>query len=195
MVCMARVVQLEHAMSARRGVDYNLNPTQRRPNPQPLPMMEMDHEGKHFLDTERFVTLILSLSPGQFNIILEDNIARMLAPAHYAGNLNPLNDDLWVVLHNHPLTEVDRRFAAITYPNGVEDVVLEEGVIPMLENGFYIPVDTLHYCVARFCFLLQAYLMHRFSHCGQLGHQDAPVTITARNNTLCITFYPIAHDT
>jgi hypothetical protein len=195
MVCMARVVQLEHAMSARRGVDYNLNPTQRRPNPQPLPMMEMDHEGKHFLDTERFMTLILPLSPGQFNIILEDNIARMLAPAHYGGNLNPLDDGLWVVLHNHPLAEVDRTFAAITYPNGVEDVVIEEGVIPMLENGFYTPVDTLHNCVACFCFLVQAYLTHRFSHCWQLGHQDAPVTITARNNTLCITFYPIAHDT
>jgi hypothetical protein len=195
MVCMACVVQLEHAMSARRVVDYNLNPTQHRPDPQPIPMMEIDHEGELFLDTERFVTLILPLFPGQFNITLEDHIARMIAPAHYGGDLNPLNDGLWLLLHNHPLSEVDRTFAAITYPNGVEDVVIEEGIIPMLENGFNIPVDTLHNCVARFCFLVQAYLTHRFSHCWQLGHQDAPVMVTARNNTLCITFYPIVHDT
>jgi hypothetical protein len=79
-------------------------------------MMEIDHEGEHFLDTERFVTLILPLFPGQFNITLEDHIARMIAPAHYGGDLNPLNDGLWLLLHNHPLSEVDRAFAAITYP-------------------------------------------------------------------------------
>jgi hypothetical protein len=40
----------------------------------------------------------------------------MIAPAHYGGDLNPLNDGLWLLLHNHPLSEVDRAFAAITYP-------------------------------------------------------------------------------
>jgi hypothetical protein len=89
---------------------------------------------------------------------------------------------------------MDQSFAVITYPNGVEDVVIEEGIIPMLEHGFHIPTETLHNCTARFCFLLQAYLTHRFGHCCQLGHQNAPVTVTCRNNTLCITFYPIVHD-
>jgi len=182
-------------MSARWVVDYTSHPTQCRPGPQPIPMMEVDHEGEHFLVTDRFVTLVLPLSPGSFNTILEDHIAHMIVPAHYSGDLNPLTDGLWVILHNHPLSEVDRTFSAITYPNGVEDVILEEGVIPMLENGFYIPIDTLHNCVARFCFLVHAYLTHRFSHCWHLGHQDAPVTVTSRNNTLCITFYPIVHDT
>jgi hypothetical protein len=65
----------------------------------------------------------------------------------------------------------------------------------MLERRFSIPTDTLHNCTARFCFLVQAYLTHRFSHCGQLGYQDAPVTVTSHNNTLCITFYPIVHAT
>jgi len=127
MVCMARAVQLEHAMSARRVVDYNLNPTQNRPGPLPIPTMTLDHEGEHFLDTNRFITLILPLSPGQFNPILEDHIARRIAPAHYSGDLNPSNDGLWLILHDHPLSEVDRSFAAITYPNDVEDVVIEEG--------------------------------------------------------------------
>jgi hypothetical protein len=77
----------------------------------------------------------------------------------------------------------------------VRDVVIAEGVIPMLEICFGIPTETLHNCTARFCFLVQAYLMHRFNHCWQLGHHDAPVTVTSRNNTLCITFYPIVHDT
>jgi len=81
--------------------------------------MTLDHEGEHFLDTDRFVTLILPLSPGQFNPILEDHIARRIATAHYGGDLNPLNDGLWVILHDQPLSEVDRSFAVITYPNGV----------------------------------------------------------------------------
>jgi len=195
MVCMARAVQLEPAMSARRVANYTLHPNQRHPGPQPVPMLEMDHEGAHFLTKDRFVTLIFPLSTGTFNTILEDHIARRIAPAHYGGDLNPLHDGLWLMLYNHPLSEVDRLFAAVTYPNGVEDIVIEEGIIPMLENGFGIPIDTLHNCVARFCFLVQAYLTHCFSHCWQLEHQDAPVTVTARNNTLCITFYPIVHDT
>jgi hypothetical protein len=195
MVCMARAVQLEHAMSARQVVHYNLDPTQDRPSPLPTPTMTLDHEGEHFLDTDRFVTLILPLSPGQFNPILEDHIAHRIATAHYGGDLNPLNDGLWVILHDQPLSEVDRSFAVITYPNGVADVVIEDGVLPMLERRFSIPMDTLHNCTARFCFLVQAYLTHRFNYCWQLGYQDAPVTVTSRNNTLCITFYPVIHAT
>jgi len=196
MVCMARAIHLEQAMSARRVLvmDYNLNPTQRRPGPQPRPTLMIDHDGTHLLDTDRFVMLIFPLSPGQFNIILEDHIARQIAPAHYGGNLNLLDDGLWLTLHDHPLSEVDRSFAAITYPNGITDVVIESGIIPMLENGFHIPTETLHNCTARFCFLIQAYLTHWLHHCWQLGHQDAPVRVMSRNNTLCITFYPIVHD-
>jgi hypothetical protein len=82
MVCMARAVRLEHAMSARRVVDYNQNPTLRRPTPQPIPTIRVDHEGEHFLAADRFVTLIFPLSPGSFNPILEEHIARQIAPAH-----------------------------------------------------------------------------------------------------------------
>ena len=176
MVCMARIVQLEHAMSAHRIINYNLNPTARRPGPQPRPTLAIDHEGTHLLDMDRFVTLIFPLSPGQFNIILEDHIARQIVPAHYGGALNLLDDGLWLTLHDHPLSEVDRSFAAITYRNGVADVVIEAGVIPMLENRFHIPTETLHNCTAHFCFLIHAYLTHRFRYCWQLGHQDALVT-------------------
>jgi len=108
MVCMARAVRLEHAMSAHRVVDYNLNPTLRRPTPQPIPTIEVDHEGAHFLAADRFVTLIFPLSPGSFNPILEEHIARRIAPAHYSGDLNPLHDGLWIILHDHPLSDVDR---------------------------------------------------------------------------------------
>jgi len=196
MVCMARTVQVVHALSARRVADNNNNPSnQTRPALLPTPTMTMDHEGVHFLDTDRYVTLIFPISPGAFNIILEDHIARRIAPAHYGGNLNPLDDGIWLILHDHPLTEVDHTFAAITYPNGVEDVVIQDGILPMLERRFHIPTDTLHNCVARFCFLVQAYLTHRIRHCWGLGYQDAPITVTARNNTLCVTFYPIIHDT
>ncbi len=96
---MARTVQLEHAMSARRVINY-LDPSQARPGPLPIPTMTLDHEGEHFLTTDRFVTLILPVTPGQFNPILEQHIARRIAPAHYGGNLNPLHDGLWAILHD-----------------------------------------------------------------------------------------------
>ena len=45
MVCMARAVHLEQAMSAQRIVNYNLNPSLRQPAPQPIPVLDMDFNG------------------------------------------------------------------------------------------------------------------------------------------------------
>jgi hypothetical protein len=157
---MARTVPYEHVMSTGRVVDYNAAPDMSRPTPQPIPVLEVDHEGEHFLDTDWFVTLVFPISPGLFNPILENHIAHRVAPAHYSGTLNPLHDGIWMLLHFVPLSEVDWSFAVITYPNNVADVVIETGVIPMLESRFGIPTETLHNCTARFCFLVHAYLLH-----------------------------------
>jgi hypothetical protein len=193
MVCMARAVHLEQAMSAQRIVNYNLNPSLRQPAPQPIPVLDMDFDGSQFLNTERFVTLALPVTAGQFSPIMENHIARLVIPGNYSGSLNPLEDDVWIFLHSHHLSDVDRTFAAITYPEGTEGTVIEEGVLPMLERRFGIRDRDCHNCIARFFWKIVAYLRHWFSHCWGHGGDRAPVTVTSRNNTLCITFYPEEH--
>jgi hypothetical protein len=71
---------------------------------------------------------------------MENHIARRIIPGEYEGRLNPLEDNVWVFLHSYPLSEVDRTYAVTTYPEVIEDTVIEEGVLPMLECCFGIPI-------------------------------------------------------
>jgi hypothetical protein len=191
MVCTARAFRYEQAMSARRVLDYNASPHLRQPTPQPIPAPNVDHEGAHFLDVDRYVTMVLPINRGQFNPILERHIASGIVPPDYYGNLNPLDDDFWVLLHAYPLPDVDRSFAVITHPQGREGAVIAEGVIPILQVRFGITIEECNNCVTRFCTFINAYLSYRFNNCDY----DAPVTVTSRNATLCITFYPRSHKT
>jgi hypothetical protein len=189
---MARAFRYEHSMNIRRRIlDYNADPHLRGPTPQPIPVLDVDHEGAHFLDVDRYVTMVLPVNRGQFNPMLERHIASVIVPSGYYGNLNPLDDDFWVLLHAYPLSDVDRSFAVITYPQGREGAVIAEGVTPMLQDRFGITREEYNNCVIRFCTFINAYLSHRFNNCDY----DAPVTVTSRNATLCITFYPCSHET
>jgi len=191
MVCMARAFRYEQAMSAHRVLDYNASPHLHRPTPQPIPVLDVDHEGEHFLDVDRYVTMVLPVTRGQFNPILERHIASGIVSPDYYGNLNPLDDDFWVLMHAHPLSDVDRSFAVITYPQGIEGTVIAEGVIPMLQERFGMSREECNNCVTQFCPFINAYLSYRFNNCDY----DAPVTVTSHNTTLCTTFYPRSHDT
>jgi transposase InsO family protein len=135
--------------------------------------------------------MVLPVNRGQFNPMLERHIASGIVPSGYYGNLNPLDDDFWVLLHAYPLSDVDRSFAVITYPQGREGAVIAEGVTPMLQDRFGITREEYNNCVIRFCTFINAYLSHRFNNCDY----DEPVTVTSRNATLCITFYPRSHET
>jgi len=142
------VVHLEQAMSARRVVNYNLHPNLPQPGPQPIPVLDMDFDGSQFANMDRFVTLALPVTAGQFNPILENHIAHCIVPGEYEGSLNPLEDDVWIFLHNHPLSDLDRTFAALTYPERIKGMVIEEGVLPMLELHFGIRDQDCHNCIA-----------------------------------------------
>jgi len=185
---MARAVYLEQAMSARRIVNYDLRPDLRRPGPQPIPALDMDFDGSQFLNSDRFVTLALPVTAGEFNPITENHIARRILPGHYEGRLNPLEDDVWIFLHSYPLSEVDRTHAVITYPDGIADTVIEDGVLPMLARRFDVRDEDCHNCIARFCWKIVAYLQHRFSHYQANGDVHTPVTITS--STLVNTYHP-----
>jgi hypothetical protein len=116
LVCMARAIRYEHAKSARRILDYNIIPNLRRPPPQLIPILETDTTGTQRLRTDRYVTMVLPINLGQFNDFLEDHLSTGLVPTAYMGDFNPHDDDFWLLLHNLPLAEQDRRHAAIIYP-------------------------------------------------------------------------------
>jgi hypothetical protein len=182
LVCMAHSIMdptiIAKAMSARHLLDYNVNPTLQRPHPVPIPTIETDHTGRWLLDTTQYVTLVIPINLGQFNDFLEEHISTHLVPTTYMGNLTPLDDDCWILAHNHPLAEQDRTFAAIVYPETESERILNEGVLPALETRFHLPT--------------RAYTTRRLSHCNR--YHNSPVTVTCWHATVCITFYPVEHD-
>jgi len=161
LVCMARAIRYEHAKSARR----------RR--------------------TDRYVTMVLPINLGQFNDFLEDHLSTGLVPTAYMGDLNPHDDDFWLLLHNLPLAEQDRRHAAIIYPESESEQVIQHGVLPILRERFGLPIEAYPGCIQCFCMVTlldHTFSTYRFMHCTQTA--SAPVTITCRHATLCITVYP-----
>jgi hypothetical protein len=68
------------------------------------------------MSTRRYVTLAFPIQTSEFNDILEDHISRGLVPTTFHGVHNPLDDDIWMMVHDWPLVDQHRTFAAITYP-------------------------------------------------------------------------------
>jgi hypothetical protein len=85
------------------------------------------------------------------------------------GNLTPLDDDCWILAHNHPLAEQDRTFAAIIYPETESERILNEGVLLALETRFHLPTSSYRGCLVRFCEFVQAYPYARNSSRTQYG--------------------------
>jgi hypothetical protein len=111
------------------------------------------------------------------------------------GDLNPHDDDFWLLLHNLPLAEQDRRHAAIIYPESESEQVIQHGVLPILRERFGLPIEAYPGCIQCFCMatlLDHTFGTYRFMPCTQTA--SAPVTITCRHATLCITVYPSTHD-
>jgi hypothetical protein len=67
LVCMARTIRYESAMSARRILDYGSNPTLCQPPPQPILVLETVTSGTAILTIDRLVTMVLPINIGQFN--------------------------------------------------------------------------------------------------------------------------------
>jgi len=154
----------------------------RRLLPVPIPVVETDVTGNRLFDTTQYVSLVTPINLGQFNKFLEEHISSGLVPTAYMGNYNPLDDDiLWLLIHNHPLADQDRTFAAIVYPDTDNEEVITEGVLPALETRFNLPMNRFPGCITRFCEFIRAYVTHRAMHCN---HGPAiPITITCRHAT------------
>jgi hypothetical protein len=99
--------------------------------------------------------------------ILEEYISSELLPTEYMGDFNPLADDFWLLVHNHPLGEHDRSFTVIVYPENDSKPVITEGVIPALEGCFHLPVTGPTQCMAHFCAFLLAHQLGQLFTCNQ----------------------------
>jgi hypothetical protein len=185
MVCMARTIRYESAMSARRILDCGPNPTLGRPLPQTIPVTETVTSGLAILTTDRFVTMVLPINTVQFNDFLDEHITSGLVPMVYMGSLNPINDVFWLLLHHHPLAEQDHSFAAIIYPESESERVINEGILPALRERFAMPLDSYRGCIERFCSFVRSYVQYRFMRRYQTA--NTPITVTYRHATICIT--------
>ncbi len=192
LVCMANIVHLEQAFTVRRTINYADYPNLPRPRPQPIPAITTDFTGAEITNTVQYVTLALPISLGEFNDILESHLDDGLAPIPYVGQRNPLDDDLWIMLHSWPLAEQDRSFAAVCYPQLNFNTLMSEAIIPALGQRFGLCPDTLPLCFERWKEFVRAYVQYRFDQCPETI--NSPVTVTCRHITLCLTFYPTIHE-
>ncbi len=98
------------------------------------------------MNISRYVILTLPINRGDFNNFLEKHIRDGIIPTTYLGTFSPTDDDLWIMLHDWPLAEQDRTFAAKTYPRSDFDVLMSEAVIPALAMRFGLEPNHLPLC-------------------------------------------------
>jgi hypothetical protein len=148
--------------------------------------------GNCLFDTTQYVSMVTPINLGQFNEFLKEYISSGLVPTAYMGNYNPLDEDICLLIHNHPLADQDCTFADIVYPNTDSDEVITEGGLPALETRFNLPLNRFPCCITHFCEFIRAYVTCHTMHCN--NGIALPITITCRHATLCITFYPVIHE-
>lgn len=102
---MVQTVHLEQAFPPRCIINYNDHPTLPRPWPQPISVINMDFTGREITNTEQYVTLGLPINHGEFNELLEHHIHEGIIPTTNIESRNPMDDDLWLMLHNWPLVD------------------------------------------------------------------------------------------
>jgi hypothetical protein len=120
--------------------------------------LEISHDGSDLLNADRYITLTVPVDSHHFNDELERRISTGQASSQYIGSCNPLQDGIWMMIHDHPLAEQDRYFAAIIYPNHQNERIFSEGIIPVLEAAFSLNPEDLPGCFTRWSNLIRAYL-------------------------------------
>jgi hypothetical protein len=177
LVCLARHVEL---------------PTIRTPRlRRPAPSVTVDVHARHLGDTDIFVTLAIRVDESTFSWERERSLKQGHLEELYAGDLEPLDEPLWVLLHNRPFDDLDTRVARITRPDHRARGVFLDGILPALQRGFGLEPNTFPKCYWYWHSLVQAYLEYRLENIEQ--GLTLPVTIGTRHRTVTITFYPIRH--
>jgi hypothetical protein len=134
----------------------------------------------------------MPINHGEFNKLLESHIDDGLAPTRYVGNQNPINDDLWLMVHEWQLADQDRTFAAISYPELDFDTLMSKAILPVLNARFGLRPDDMPLCFERRKNCVKAYIEHRFNNFPDSTH--SPITVTWPILPYA-SMYPIIHDT
>jgi len=174
LVCLARHVNLAEIRPPRSG---------------PAPAITVDPHARELINTRIFVSLVVRVDESVLSWEQELEYERHNLPEKYEGDLEPLEEPVWVLLHNRPLNDLEPRFARITYPDHRACTVFTEGIIPGLKRGFEI--EPCHYpkCFRYWHSLVQAYIEFRLENIEQ--GLNLPVMIGVQNRTIVITFYSI----
>jgi hypothetical protein len=151
--------------------------------PPRIPILEVSHDDSKLLNAEIYITLTVPVDTNHFNEMLEHRITTGRISSQYNGSFNPLVDGIWMMVHDHPLADQDRFFAAIIYPEQQSERIISEGITPLLNQAFDMNPEDLPGCFTRWSNLIRAY-----AECRLL------VTVTSRNMTISMSFYPVQHE-
>jgi hypothetical protein len=66
---------------------------------------------------KNFVSLAVRVDESTFGWEQEQQLKLGNLPTMYTGDLEPLDEPLWVLLHNRPWNNLDTCIARITYPD------------------------------------------------------------------------------
>jgi len=149
----------------------------------------VDHQARELTNTGIFVSLAIRIDESVLRWAQERKYERDNLPEKYDGDLDPLEEPLWVLLHNRPLTDLEPHFTRITYPNHRARPVFTEGIIPGLKRGFEIEPCRYPKCFRYWHSLVQAYIEFWLENIEQ--GLNIPVAIGVQHRTIVITFYPV----
>jgi hypothetical protein len=136
-----------------------MTPNLPRPRPRPIPTLETDFTGDEIMNTSRYVTLTLPINRGEFNEFLEEHMRDGIVPTTYLGTCTPVDDDLWIMLHDCPLAEQDMTFAVVSYPQSDFNVLMSEAVLPTIAMRFGLEPNHLPLCFERWENCVRAYVL------------------------------------
>jgi translation initiation factor IF-1 len=176
LVCLARHVNIPFIRPPRTG---------------PAAAITMDFHAREILSTNVYVSLVIRVDKSVFSWEKERSHEWGHLPDMYTGNLEPMEDGLWVLLHNRPFHDLEPRFACVTYPDHRARIIFTEGLVPGLKRCFNTAPETRPKCFRYWHLLVKACIEYRLENIEQ--GLNLPVTVGVCNYTIIVTFYPVGH--
>jgi hypothetical protein len=125
-----------------------------------------------------------------FNVVREFKIGMGYLPPLYTGDLVPLDEPLWVLLHDHPLEDVTYRInSLLIYPGSSSRPIFTQEIVPILDEIYNIRACELPRCFKWWHLLVKAYTDFRLENVEPT--LNVPVSVRFRFETIIITFHPL----
>jgi hypothetical protein len=175
-VCLARHVRL---------------PVIKPPGNESPVLITVDFHARALTNNRIFVSLAVRVDKSVIIWEQERAFEWYHLPETYDGDIEPMEEPLWGLLHNRPLHGREPHFARITYPDHRAQTVFTKGIIPGLKRGINIEPRDYPKCFRFWHSLVQAYLEFWQENIEQ--GLNLPVTIGISNRTVVISFYPVGY--